>query len=69
LGKKTSLGACVVCVKHPQTLQNNFAHKPGLSFAYFSNPCRNDGNGNGVHVEHEELERKKHNDGNGDYLS
>jgi hypothetical protein len=24
LGKKTSLRGCVVCVEHPQTLQNNF---------------------------------------------
>jgi hypothetical protein len=67
VGKKTSLGACVVCVKHPQTLQNNFAQQLGLSFTYFSNPCQNDGNGDGVQAEHEESKRKKCNDGNGDY--
>jgi len=33
LGKKTSLGACVICVKHSQTLQNNFVNTPFPSFA------------------------------------
>ncbi len=32
LGQKTSLGACVVCVEHPQTLRNNFVNTPFLSF-------------------------------------
>ncbi len=40
-----------------------------LSFTYFSKPCQNDGNNNGACVEHEELERKKHTNGNGEYLS
>jgi hypothetical protein len=34
LGKKTSLGACVVFVKHPQTLQNNFVSIPSPSLAF-----------------------------------
>jgi hypothetical protein len=33
LGQKTSLGACVVCVKHPQALQNNFVSTPSPSLA------------------------------------
>jgi hypothetical protein len=40
-----------------------------FSLTFFSNPCQNDGDGNYIHVEHKELERKKCNDGNGDYLS
>ncbi len=40
-----------------------------LSFTYFSNPCWNDGDSNGVCVEHKELERKKCTNGNGDYSS
>jgi hypothetical protein len=33
LGKKTSLGACVICVEHSQTLQNNFVSTPSPSLA------------------------------------
>jgi hypothetical protein len=33
LGKKTSLGACVVYVEHPQTLKNNFVSIPSNSLA------------------------------------
>jgi hypothetical protein len=33
LGKKTSLGTCVVGVEHPQTLQNNFVNTPSPSLA------------------------------------
>jgi hypothetical protein len=33
LGKKTSLGACVIYVEHPQTLQNNFLSIPSPSLA------------------------------------
>jgi hypothetical protein len=34
LGKRTSLGACVVYVKHPQTLQNNFVSTPSPSLVF-----------------------------------
>jgi hypothetical protein len=34
LGKKTSLGACVVCVEHPQTMQNNFVSIPSPSLTF-----------------------------------
>jgi hypothetical protein len=33
LGKKTSLGACVVCVEHPQTLQNDVVNILSASLA------------------------------------
>ncbi len=40
-----------------------------LSFTCFSNPCQNDGDSDGACVEHEELEKKKHTNGNGEYSS
>jgi fumarate reductase subunit C len=67
LGKKTSLRSCVVFLKHPQTLQNNFVSTPSPSLAsqtFFEMMAMvmmlvlNTNN----------LKEKKHIDGNVDYL-
>jgi hypothetical protein len=55
---------CSLCRTHTNFVKQLCEYS--FSLTCFSNPCQNDGDGNGAHVEHEELERKKHNDGNGD---
>jgi hypothetical protein len=58
---------CNLC-KGPTNFVKQFCEY-SFSLTCFSNPCRNDGDGNGAHVKHDEPKRKKHSNGNVDYSS